>query len=37
VFAFLTIWLMHGLLYRWRRTRITDEDVERMIARISRQ
>ncbi|MGE0035172.1 MAG: phosphatase PAP2 family protein [Xanthobacteraceae bacterium] len=37
VFAFLTIWLMHGLLYRWRRTRITDEDVERMIVRISRQ
>jgi hypothetical protein len=28
---------MHGLLYRWRRTRITDEDVERMIGRISRQ
>jgi membrane-associated phospholipid phosphatase len=37
VFAFLTIWLMHGLLYRWRRTRITDEAVERMIERISRQ
>ena len=31
VFAFLTIWLTHGLLYRWRRTRITDEAVARMV------
>ena len=37
VFAFLTIWLTHGWLYRWRRTRITDDDVERMVERISRQ
>jgi membrane-associated PAP2 superfamily phosphatase len=37
VFAFLTIWLTHGLLYRWRRTRITDEAVERMVERISPQ
>jgi lipid A 4'-phosphatase len=33
VFAFLVIWLVHGLLYRWRRTRITDEAVERAIER----
>lgn len=37
VFAFLTIWLTHGWLYRWRRTRITDEDVERVVERISRK
>jgi hypothetical protein len=29
VFAFLAIWLVHGLIYRWRGTRITDEQVER--------
>lgn len=34
VFAFLVIWLTHGLIYRWRRTRITDEQVERAIARL---
>ena len=34
VFTFLVIWLMHGWLYRWRRTRITDEAVERAIARL---
>ncbi len=34
VFAFLTIWLIHGLIYRWRRTRITDEAIERLIGRI---
>lgn len=31
VFTFLIIWLVHGLLYRWRRTRLTDDDVERAI------
>jgi lipid A 4'-phosphatase len=34
VFAFLVIWLTHGLIYRWRRTRITDEAVERAITRL---
>ena len=24
VFTFLIIWLMHGLIYRWPRTRTTD-------------
>ena len=34
VFTFLLIWLVHGLLYRWRATRTTDEAVERKIARL---
>jgi membrane-associated PAP2 superfamily phosphatase len=34
VFAFLVIWLVHGLLYRWRRTRIADADVERALERL---
>jgi membrane-associated PAP2 superfamily phosphatase len=34
VFTFLLIWLTHGLLYRWRRTRIGDATVERAIARL---
>ena len=29
VFTFLTIWLTHGWLYRWRRTRISDETWSR--------
>ena len=29
VFTFLIIWLMHGYLYRWPRTRTTDEAIER--------
>jgi membrane-associated PAP2 superfamily phosphatase len=34
VFTFLIVWIVHGLLYRWRRTRVTDEAVERALARI---
>jgi membrane-associated PAP2 superfamily phosphatase len=34
VFTFLVIWLTHGLLYRWRPTRITDAAVERVIERL---
>jgi lipid A 4'-phosphatase len=34
VFTFLIIWLVHGLLYRWRATRISDEQVERAIERV---
>jgi lipid A 4'-phosphatase len=30
VFTFLIIWMVHGLLYRWRATRVTDETVERI-------
>jgi membrane-associated PAP2 superfamily phosphatase len=33
VFTFLTIWLLHGLIYRWPRTRLSDETVERAIER----
>jgi len=36
VLTFLIIWIAHGLIYRWPRTRITDEGVERAIARIAR-
>jgi len=35
VFSFLVIWLMHGLIYRWPRTRLSDEGVERGIERIA--
>ena len=35
VFTFLVIWLVHGSLYRWPATRITDEAVERAIERMS--
>lgn len=31
VFTFLIIWFVHGLIYRWPATRITDEQVERAI------
>jgi lipid A 4'-phosphatase len=34
VFAFLVIWLVHGWLYRWSATRITDAAVEQMIERL---
>jgi lipid A 4'-phosphatase len=34
VFTFLLIWGVHGLIYRWRPTRITDETVERAIERL---
>src|SRR4029453_4517896 len=33
VFTFLLIWLTHGWLYRWPRTRITDAAVERVLER----
>jgi lipid A 4'-phosphatase len=34
VFTFLLIWLTHGWLYRWPRTRITDAAVERVLERV---
>jgi lipid A 4'-phosphatase len=34
VFTFLVIWLVHGLIYRWTATRLTDEQVERAIERL---
>jgi lipid A 4'-phosphatase len=33
-FTFLVIWLVHGLIYRWAATRLTDAQVERAIERI---
>jgi lipid A 4'-phosphatase len=35
VVVFLVIWLVHGLLYRWRTTRLTDADVERSLERMA--
>jgi membrane-associated PAP2 superfamily phosphatase len=35
VFTFLMIWLVHGAIYRWRATRLTDEQVEGAIARVT--
>jgi membrane-associated phospholipid phosphatase len=35
VVVFLLIWLVHGLLYRWRPTRLSDADVERSIERLA--
>jgi membrane-associated phospholipid phosphatase len=35
IVVFLVIWLVHGWLYRWRRTRLTDADVERVLERIA--
>jgi lipid A 4'-phosphatase len=34
VFMFLMIWTVHGLIYRWRPTRITDETVERPLEHV---
>jgi membrane-associated PAP2 superfamily phosphatase len=34
VFTFLIIWLTHGLIYRWRKTRLSDEAVERALERL---
>jgi lipid A 4'-phosphatase len=35
VFTFLVIWIMYALVYRWRRTRLSDDDVEAAIARVT--
>jgi lipid A 4'-phosphatase len=35
VFTFLIIWVVHGLLYRWPRTRLSDETIERAIERLA--
>jgi len=36
VLTFLVVWTVHGLIYRWRPTRITDEAVERTLERLAR-
>jgi membrane-associated PAP2 superfamily phosphatase len=33
VFTFLIIWIVHGLIYRWPSTRLSDEAVERWLER----
>jgi membrane-associated PAP2 superfamily phosphatase len=33
VFTFLIIWITYAAIYRWRRTRLSDEDVERALER----
>jgi len=35
IFTFLIVWVVHGLIYRWRATRLTDESVERAIERLA--
>lgn len=34
-FTFIVIWIGYALIYRWRRTRLTDEEVEGVLARFS--
>jgi membrane-associated PAP2 superfamily phosphatase len=31
VFVFIVVWLLHGLIYRWPRTRLSEESVERWL------
>ncbi|MDR3420329.1 MAG: phosphatase PAP2 family protein [Xanthobacteraceae bacterium] len=33
IFMFLLIWIFHGLIYRWRLTRLSDETIERPLQR----
>ena len=35
VFTFIIVWLVHGWLYRWPRTRTTDEAIEQGIERVT--
>lgn len=35
VFTFLIIWIVYAMIYRWRPTRITDEQVEHVLERIT--
>ncbi len=35
VFVFLVVWLVYGLIYRWPRTRLSDERIERAIERVA--
>jgi hypothetical protein len=34
LFTFLIIWLLHGLMFRWRATRLSDRAVERALERL---
>jgi lipid A 4'-phosphatase len=35
VFMFLIIWLAHGVIYRWPRTRLSDDGIERAVERVA--
>jgi membrane-associated PAP2 superfamily phosphatase len=35
IFTFLVVWTVHGLMYRWPRTRVTDAQLESGIERIA--
>jgi lipid A 4'-phosphatase len=35
VFTFLIVWLVHGLIFRWPRTRFSDDAVERAFERVA--
>ena len=35
VFTFLIIWIVYALIYRWPRTRLTDDEIERALERVA--
>ena len=35
VFTFLIVWIVYALIYRWPRTRLSDDGVERALERAS--
>lgn len=35
IFTFLIIWITYAVIYRWRRTRFSDADVERALERVA--
>ncbi|HET9904415.1 MAG TPA: phosphatase PAP2 family protein [Xanthobacteraceae bacterium] len=35
VLTFVIVWLAHGAIYRWRRTRLSDEAIERALERLA--
>ena len=37
VFIFLVVWLVHGLIYRWPRTRLSEEGIERRLEDFARK
>jgi membrane-associated phospholipid phosphatase len=35
IFTYLIVWITYAVIYRWRRTRFSDEDVERALERVA--
>jgi lipid A 4'-phosphatase len=35
VFTFIIVWIVYALIYRWPRTRLLDDDVERALERVA--